>query len=79
MNPDGESHHERVQVKSSRRESETPGEREGEVVKSTKRKVIRVESEGHKITGCCGGFDIFRYLTEGFCDPPNRRQIISEN
>ena len=32
------------QVKSSRRESETPGE-EGEEVKSPNRKVIRVESE----------------------------------
>ena len=35
--------HERVQVISSRRESEAPGE--GEEVKSPKRKVIRVESE----------------------------------
>ena len=42
--PDGEGRHERVQVKSSRRESEAPGE-EGEEVKSPKRKVIRVESE----------------------------------
>ena len=42
--PDGEGRHERVQVKSSRRESEVPGE-EGEEVKSPKRKVIRVESE----------------------------------
>ena len=39
-----ECHHERVQVKSSRRESEAPGE-EGDEVKSPKRKVIRVESE----------------------------------
>ena len=38
--PDGEG----VQVKSSRKESEAPGE-EGEEVKSPKRKVIRVESE----------------------------------
>ena len=44
MNPDGEGRHERVQAKSSRRESEAPGE-EGEEVKSPKRKVIRVESE----------------------------------
>ena len=42
--PDGEGPHERVQVKSSRRESEAPGE-EGEEVKSPKRKAIRVESE----------------------------------
>ena len=44
MNPDGEGRHERVQAKSSRRESEAPGE-EGAEVKSPKRKVIRVESE----------------------------------
>ena len=44
MNPDGEGHHELAQAKSSRRESEAPGE-EGEEVKSPKRKVIRVESE----------------------------------
>ena len=44
VNPDGEGRHERVQAKSSRRESEAPGE-EGEEVKSPKRKVIRVESE----------------------------------
>ena len=42
--PDGEGHHEREQVKSSRRESEAPGE-EGNEFKSPKRKVIRVESE----------------------------------
>ena len=42
--PYGEGHHKRVQVKSSRRESKTPGE-EGEEVKSPKRKEIRVESE----------------------------------
>ena len=42
--PDGEGRHERVQVKSSRRESEVPGV-EGEEVESPKRKVIRVESE----------------------------------
>ena len=42
--PDGEGHHEQEQVKSSRRQSEAPGE-EGEEVKSPKRKVIRVESE----------------------------------
>ena len=40
----GRRPHERGQVKSSRRESEAPGE-EGEEVKSPKRKVIRVESE----------------------------------
>ena len=40
----GRRHHERGQVKSSRRESEAPGE-EGEEVESPKRKVIRVESE----------------------------------
>ena len=44
VNPDGEGRHEQVQAKSSRRESEAPGE-EGEEVKSPKRKVIRVESE----------------------------------
>ena len=45
--PDGEGHHEREQVKSSRRESEAPGE-EGDEVKSPKRKVIQVESvEAH--------------------------------
>ena len=43
MNPNGEGHHERTQAKSSRRESEAPGE-EGEEVKSPKRNVIRVES-----------------------------------
>ena len=42
--PDGEGRHERVQVKSSRRGNEAPGEG-GEEVKSPKRKVIRVESE----------------------------------
>ena len=42
--PYGEGHHKRVQVKSSTRESEAPGE-EGEEVKSPKRKEIRVESE----------------------------------
>ena len=42
--PDGEGRHERVQVKSSRRESEAPGEG-SEEVKSPKRKVIRLESE----------------------------------
>ena len=42
--PDGEGHHEREQVKSSRRESEAPGE-EGEEVERPKRKVIRVECE----------------------------------
>ena len=35
--PDGEARHERAQVKSSRRESEAPGE-EGEEVKTRKRK-----------------------------------------
>ena len=44
VNPDGEGRHERVQAKSSRTESETPGE-EGQEVKSPRRKVIRVESE----------------------------------
>ena len=44
MDPDGEGHHERGQVKNSRRQSEAPGGR-GEEVKSPKRKVIRVESE----------------------------------
>ena len=44
MNLDGESRHERVQAKSSRRESEAP-EKEGEEVKRPKWKVIRVESE----------------------------------
>ena len=44
VNPDGEGRHERVQANSSRRESEAPGE-EGEGVESSKRKVIRVESE----------------------------------
>ena len=44
MNFDGESRHARVPAKSSRRESEAPGE-EGEEVESPKRKVIRVESE----------------------------------
>ena len=42
--PDGEGHYEWVQVKKSRSESEVPGEEEKEV-KSSKRKVIRVESE----------------------------------
>ena len=42
--PNGEGRHERVQVKTSRRQSEAPGE-EGEEVKSPIRKVIRVESE----------------------------------
>ena len=42
--PDGEGPHEREQLKSSRRESDAPGE-EGEEVESPKRKVIRVESE----------------------------------
>ena len=41
--PNGEGRHERVQEK-SRRQSEAPGE-EGEEVKNSKRKVIRVESE----------------------------------
>ena len=41
---DGKSHREQAEAKSSRRESEAPGE-EGEDVKSPKRKVIRVESE----------------------------------
>ena len=40
----GECHHERVQVKSSRRQSDAPGE-EGEEIKSPKRKLIRLESE----------------------------------
>ena len=44
VNPEGESHHERIQTKSTRREREAPGE-EGEETKSPKRKVIRVESE----------------------------------
>ena len=44
VKPDGEDRHQRVQAKSSGRESEAPGE-EGEEVKSPKRKVIRVESE----------------------------------
>ena len=42
--PDSEGRDERVQVKSSRRESEAPGG-EGEEVKGPKRKTIRVESE----------------------------------
>ena len=42
--PNGEGHHQRVQVKSSRRQSEAPGEESGEV-KSPKRKVIRVEQD----------------------------------
>ena len=36
-NPDGESHHERAQAKSTRREREAPGE-EGEEIKSPKKK-----------------------------------------
>ena len=44
MDPDGEGHHERVQVINSRRQSEPPGE-EGEEIKSPKREVVRVESE----------------------------------
>ena len=44
VNPDGEGRHEWAQAKSSRRESEAPGE-ECEEVKSPKGKVIRVESE----------------------------------
>ena len=44
VKPNGEGHHERTQAKSSRRESEAPGE-EGEEVKSPKRNVIRVESQ----------------------------------
>ena len=44
VNPDGESRNKRVKAKSSRRESEAPGE-EGEEVKSPKRQVIRVESD----------------------------------
>ena len=44
VNPNGEGHHEREQVKSSRRESEAPGE-EGEEIKSPKQKIFRVESE----------------------------------
>ena len=42
--PNGEGHHERAQVKSSRRESQAPGEQDEEV-KSPKRKVIPVEAE----------------------------------
>ena len=41
---DGESRHEQVEAKLSRREREVPGE-EGEEIKSPKRKLIRVESE----------------------------------
>ena len=44
VNPDGEGRRERVQAKSSRRESEAPGE-ENEEAKGPKRKVIRVEFE----------------------------------
>ena len=44
VDPDGEGRHEREQVKSSRRESEAPGE-DGEEVQSPKRNVILVESE----------------------------------
>ena len=56
VNPEGGSHHEQTQAKSTRREREdqakmerkedrnVPGE-EGEEIKSPKRKVIRVESE----------------------------------
>ena len=40
----GEGRHEREQVKSSRRQSEAPGE-EGEEMKNPKRRIIRVESE----------------------------------
>ena len=47
--PDGEGHHERGQVKGSRRESEAPRE-EGEEIKSPKRKVIRVESKETRTT-----------------------------
>ena len=43
-NPIGEGHHERAQLKSSRRESEAPGE-EVEEVRSPERRMIRVESE----------------------------------
>ena len=43
---DGEGHHELVQVKSSRRKCDAPGE-EGEEVKSQKRKVILLESHGY--------------------------------
>ena len=43
-NPDGASHHERAQATSNSGEREAPGE-EDEEIKSTKRKVIRVESE----------------------------------
>ena len=37
----GECHHEREQVKNSRRQSDAPGE-DGEEIKSPKRKIIRV-------------------------------------
>ena len=40
----GECHHERVQVKHSRRQSESPGE-EGVEIKSPKRNIIQLESE----------------------------------
>ena len=45
MDPDGEGHQKREQVKRCRRESEAPGEGGEEVQKSLKRKVIRVESK----------------------------------
>ena len=41
---DGKSHREQAEAKKTRREREVPGE-EGEKIKRSKRKVIRVESE----------------------------------
>ena len=38
VDPNGECQHERAQVKKSRRQSQAPGEEEGEVKKSPKRK-----------------------------------------
>ena len=32
-----------------------------------------------ELTGCCGGLDIFRYLSEGFLGPPGPHLIISLN
>ena len=44
-NLDGESHHERAQAKSTRREREAPGEEGEEINNSPKSKVIRMETE----------------------------------
>ena len=44
-NPDGESHHEGAQAKSTIREREAPGEEGEEINNSPKRKVFRMETE----------------------------------